>query len=115
MAGFRSPRKTCEKRKKKKAITSLEHLFKIDGLKGVGTVADLQTGEEGQQRVHPAAHAHRGVVHVHVEQQRGLTDVLHDGTVVLSNAHTKKYRCECSGDTRPNSKDPRDVTEDSQC
>lgn len=89
MAGFRSPRKTCEKGKKR-AITSLKHLFKIDGLKGVGTVADLQTGEEGQQRVHPAAHAHRGVVHVHVEQQWRLTDVLHDGTVVLSNTQHNK-------------------------
>ena len=44
---------------------------------------DLQAGEEGQEGVHPAAHAHGGVVHVHVEQQGGLADVLHDGAVML--------------------------------
>lgn len=58
------------------------------GWKPGGLFPDLQTREEGQQRVHPAAHAHGGIVHVDVEQQRRLADVLHDGAVVLSHTHT---------------------------
>lgn len=58
------------------------------GRKPGGLCPDLQTREEGQQRVHPAAHAHGGIVHVDVEQQRRLADVLHDGAVVLSHTHT---------------------------
>lgn len=47
------------------------------------SITDLQAREECQERVHPAPHAHCGVVHVHIEEQGRLTDVLHNGTVVL--------------------------------
>lgn len=48
---------------------------------------DLQTWEERQERVHPAANTHGGIVHVYVEQQRRLADVLHNGTVVLEHTY----------------------------
>lgn len=47
----------------------------------------LQAGEEGEQGVHPGACWEQGLVDVHVQQERRLADVLHDGGVVLMKPH----------------------------
>lgn len=45
--------------------------------------SDLQSGEEGQQRIHPGPSRKQRFVDVDVQQQRRLADVLHDGRIVL--------------------------------
>ena len=52
--------------------------------------SDLQTREEGQQRVHPCASGKQRFVDVDVQQQRRLANVLHYGSIVL-HSKTKTY------------------------
>lgn len=49
--------------------------------------SDLQSREEGQQRVHPGASGEQRFVDVNVQQQRGLADVLHYRRIVLNEAY----------------------------
>lgn len=48
---------------------------------------DLQSGEEGQQRVHPGASRKQRFMDVNVQQQRRLTNVLHYGGIVLNTTY----------------------------
>lgn len=45
--------------------------------------SDLQPWEEGQERIHPGSSREQGFVDVNVEQQWGLTNVLHYRCIVL--------------------------------
>lgn len=49
---------------------------------------DLQSGEKGQQRVHPGSSRKQRFMDVNIQQQRRLTNVLHYGGIVLNRTHT---------------------------
>lgn len=49
--------------------------------------SDLQSREEGQQRVHPGASGKQRFVDVDIEQQWRLANVLHYGCIVLNGPY----------------------------
>lgn len=49
--------------------------------------SDLQSGEEGQQRVHPGASRKQWFVDVDIQQQWRLANVFHYRCIVLNGAY----------------------------